>query len=150
MPKSTNQPQTSLKEMLNSVKTAKFRGVPIKCKSLSLAELIELQEIYPEWDSFDISELVGDNSNIIQQLKLFATIVWLGARKHEPELAELENCYELFNLELLSDKDIMVDLLGLISAITNVDLVSTSTVDDDEPPPAPDKPEKKKSAEGNE
>ena len=146
-----NQPHknSQLFDMVNPVKDFPLGNGVIKCQSISLQDIVELSEIYPDIDPLRLGQFISENSNnTVEQLKLFATFVWFGTRHLEPDLKELKDCMRLINIDILLNKDKMNQLIDIISHITTIELTRHSDVD--EPPPEPEDSQQENTTEKKE
>lgn len=151
MAKKTNQPQDKkrLKDMVNPVKELPLGEGVINVSRVTLSDMMELSDIFPEFDILAPGNFITKHSgNPFEQLKIFATFLWFGARKHEPDLQTIDDCYDILNLNIFLEPDKMQELMEVIGYTLSIEMTRIS--DEDEPPPPEEEDTQEESTEKNE
>ena len=86
-------------DMMNPVKTFDVMELKVHARSLTVQDFAELKTFFPDWQSFDVADLMNSGNSF----EVYATVIWLGVRQDTPELAEKENVFYAVNLNTLSD-----------------------------------------------
>lgn len=122
-----SNPNQELFELSNPAKSFYPFGeeLEVKARALSIDDLNELQEMFPDHNAYDANDLLNAGKDV--SIKAYVAIVWLGVRKDTPRLKELASVRATLNAQTVRKWQ------PAVSYIAGIEFVDADNTD--EPPP---------------